>query len=174
MLSSQNSYLSPQATKRSREYEQSSVMTALTKEEPRRSLRQLGHPALSTLFGFLVVTYSFTASVNLAVLLDAHGSYKLQQVYPQLPSWVVPCATLLAALNVAWLMSMLHGRKLGFYGFVGTSLAMATVQILALGSPLSTPLLDCLRQCSLTILWPVLTLWLLRSGGSRSAWSQFD
>ena len=174
MAATQNSYLSPEATKKSREYGTPSLMAALTKDEPKRSPRHLGHPALSILFGFLVVTYSFTASVNLAVLLDAHGTYKLQQVYPQLPYWVVPCATLLAALNVAWLMSMLHGRKLGFYGFVGTSLAMATVQILALGSPLSSPVLDCLRQCSLTILWPVLTLWLLRSGGPRSVWSQFD
>jgi len=174
MLSSRNSYLRPGAAKRRSETGYASLLAILTKDQARKSLRHFGHPLLSSLFVFLVVAYSFTASVNLAVLLDANGSYKLQQIYPNLPQWVVPCATVLAALNVTWLLSMMLGRKLGFYGFVGTSLAMATVQILAIDLPLSSPLLSCLKQCSLTILWPLLTLWLLRSGGPRSVWSQFE
>ena len=119
------------------------------------------------------VLYSFTVAVNLAALLDVHGTTKIQTVYPGVPSWAVPVTTVLAALMVAAVTSMLYRKKSGFYILLVTAFAMAAVQFIAAGS-LETTALSQFGYCLIPMFWPLLLFVLIRASGPRSAWSQFE
>jgi hypothetical protein len=84
---------------------------------------------------------------------------------PQTPSWALPVLGVGALLNVACAVALFQWKKWGFYGFVVTSIAAFTVNLMIGLNPLQA----IFGLLGLAILYGVLQI-----GGEKKGWTQLE
>jgi len=125
---------------------------------PTQNESRVRHGCLTTFLVLMIIANAGT------VLTYTFGSALVRQTNPNMPSWALGVLTLGGLLNLVFAIALLKWKKFAFFGFVGTSVVVAFVNLasgLSIGSVI-------LGLAGIGVLY-----WVLRMG-TPDGWSQLE
>lgn len=110
----------------------------------------------------LVVFYTLTLIFNVYAMTDEQTAQRLRVVL-KVPDAAMALVTICAAVDLLWIVAIFFWQRLGFYGFLVTSVVMFLGHL-----QVKTPV----GQAVLALVPVAILFFLLQLGTPRSTWSQ--
>ncbi|NVB38997.1 hypothetical protein G6O69_14235 [Pseudenhygromyxa sp. WMMC2535] len=117
------------------------------------------HGCVTAYLIFMLIVNAITSLANL-LMAD-----EIQDLTPGMPGWALPVLSLLGVLNVVFAVLLFRWKKIGFFGFVGTSVLAAIINLSA-GLAISQVVGGLI---GIGILYAILQI-----GSPKSAWAQLE
>lgn len=118
-------------------------------------------PVVLMFLTLLALLFCFQVCVNLYAITNKDLAPKLAQL--PYPPWAFGLQALCGALNLMWIAAMFLWQRLGYYGFILTSLGMTAINLLCEMEP---------KLAALPLVFVALLFLALHIGGRRSMWQQ--
>ena len=118
-------------------------------------------PAVLVFLVLLALLFSFQVIVNLWAITDEKTLATLSK-FP-IPPWAYGIQALCGALNLMWIVAIFFWQRLGFYGFLVTSLGITGINLACNFAP---------HLAGLPLVSVALLFVALHLGASRSTWRQ--